>query len=294
MPLHIFTYITAGVSTIVNCVLIFLLLRQKPRQKSHIFLGIWLLFFTFFIQVVGSLIIATSNPETALFLYQFGGSFAGLIGFFYIFVREYLKIKKEKPLVFLVFVCAITFFISFFIKRDFFISGVEWDANVQFYLFKAGSGAILIAPFVFFFWGFAIWKLFKGYQKSRSPIERNRLKYLILGGLSPFIGIILVLIPFAAVRRYPFDVFGIALSTICLTYGILRYKLLDINVIIRKGLLYSIFNRLSHWHLSFICAFTAILVSGARSARFFSSNHFHCIYCCFDFPTITNKHSIFY
>lgn len=239
MPLHIFTYITAIISILINCVLIFLLLSRRPRKKSHIFLAIWLFFLTLFAQAIGSLIIATPDASKALSLYQFGSLFMGPVSFIYLFVREFLNIKSKKKVIYLVFSYVVVMFLAALIKPDFFIRNVHWDEIVQFYLFEMGIGIILGAPLLFF-WSYAVWKLLKNYQKSRSVIERNRLKYLIFGIIAPLLGMILVATPWSLARRYPFDMFGVTLSSIFLTYGVLRHKLLDIDIIIKKGLLYSV------------------------------------------------------
>jgi K+-sensing histidine kinase KdpD len=119
------------------------------------------------------------------------------------------------------------------------VKSVSWDPHVQFYL---GDFEFKLIPLVYtgmFFWFYGILKLLQTHRRSRSATERNRLKYLILGGSLPVLGMILISLPILAIRRYPLDMWGCTLGAICLAYGVLRYQLLDITIIIRKGLLYS-------------------------------------------------------
>ncbi|MGV8025948.1 MAG: HD domain-containing phosphohydrolase [Anaerolineaceae bacterium] len=81
------------------------------------------------------------------------------------------------------------------------------------------------------------YRLFKGYHQARSPQIRNRLKYLILGFIFIIIGSIF---NFTDLGQYPIDIFANLVTAILISVAILRHQLLDINVIIRKSVLYAI------------------------------------------------------
>ncbi len=237
--INLSTLIIGCLSAVINFVLIFLLLKQRRGRKANIFLAGWIFLLTFSVQIVGPLAIIIRDPEIVLLTYQIGMTITGLMSFFYLFVREYLEIKKEKKIVYFVFFHIALIILVSLVKRDFFIKGVEWSEEVQFYIFKANyTNSTLLLP-GFSLWFFGIYKLFRAFLKSHSPIKRNRLKYLILGGLFPLIGGALISLPVTFVHRFPADMFGVTFATICLTYGVLKYRLLDINVIIKKGLFYS-------------------------------------------------------
>jgi len=240
MPLHIFTYITSGVSAFINFWLIFLLLRHTPRKKGNIFLAIWIFFLTLSFQILGSLIMATSDPKKAFFLYQISAGSAALVGFFYLFIKEFLEPEKRKWTDYLIVFYTIFILAMGFVVKGLFVKEVYWDNTTQFYIFKPNIFGFVLAAPLLSLWLLGVYKLFKTYKKSRSAIERNRLKYLLLGAFLPYIGMALVVAPFPAIRRYPLDMFSITLSTICLAYGVLKYRLLDISIIVKKGLLYSI------------------------------------------------------
>lgn len=80
-------------------------------------------------------------------------------------------------------------------------------------------------------------RLFKGHHLARSPQIRNRLKYLILGFVFMIIGSIF---NFTDLGQYPIDIFANFITAILISVAILRHQLLDINVIIRKSVLYAI------------------------------------------------------
>jgi HD-GYP domain-containing protein (c-di-GMP phosphodiesterase class II) len=93
--------------------------------------------------------------------------------------------------------------------------------------FVAGPGYALML--------YNTYRLFKGYHKARSPQIRNRLKYLILGFIFIIIGSIF---NFTNLGQYPIDIFANFITAILISVAILRHQLLDINVILRKSVLY--------------------------------------------------------
>ncbi|NMC29431.1 MAG: GAF domain-containing protein [Pelolinea sp.] len=93
--------------------------------------------------------------------------------------------------------------------------------------FVAGPGYALML--------YNTYRLFKGYHKARSPQIRNRLKYLILGFIFIIIGSIF---NFTNLGQYPIDIFANLITAILISVAILRHQLLDINVILRKSVLY--------------------------------------------------------
>ena len=236
--LNLLTYITSTFSIVINSGLIFLIVRHKPKKVANLFLAGWLAFFTLSIPLLGSLIIASHTPERSFFFCRLAASISGLLGLFYLFVEEFLETKDRKKFHKPVIFYALFIFVLSLAKRDLIVSSVQWNETAQCYLFVLNPlGITLLFPAILLCI-LGIYKLFKSYRKSRSAIEQNRLKYLLLGALFPSIGLSLTLIPF--LRGYPFDLLGVTLSAIFLTYGILRYKLLDISIVIKKSLLYSI------------------------------------------------------
>ena len=85
-----------------------------------------------------------------------------------------------------------------------------------------------------------IFRLFQLYRNSRESrdeayITRNMLLVLaiivvLIGGASNFVGL----------GKYPVDIAANAVAALIITYSILRHQLLDIQVVIRKSILYTI------------------------------------------------------
>ncbi len=100
-----------------------------------------------------------------------------------------------------------------------------------------GDGVILASVQWVFFIGFSSVDLAVEYRKSKDALYRNRLKYLVLVILAIFCG---TLTNLTFLQSYPGDVAFNIIAALLITYAILRHRLLDITIVLRKGLLYSI------------------------------------------------------
>jgi|GEM_PF-589884 len=100
-----------------------------------------------------------------------------------------------------------------------------------------------LIPFTFFIIvNIALWKLLSAYRKATGQ-HRTQLKYLFWGSLIGYLGgspdwflTFGFYIPFVN----PFGIYGVPLYSIATTYAVLQHKLFDVNVVIRKSLVYSI------------------------------------------------------
>ncbi len=79
--------------------------------------------------------------------------------------------------------------------------------------------------------------LIRGYKKTRDANQRMRILYLVIGLC---ITILSSFVNFTELGKYPIDVVSNGITAILIAYAILRYQLLDIRVVLRTGLLYSL------------------------------------------------------
>ena len=84
---------------------------------------------------------------------------------------------------------------------------------------------------------FNLAELANGYIRTSDITQRNRFRYLILA-LS--ITVLATFINFTELGKYPIDIAANTISAMLIAYAILRHKLLDIQIVVRLGLLYSI------------------------------------------------------
>lgn len=156
-----------------------------------------------------------------------------------LFVRSALKLTISRLLViFITIVYAITLYFLF--KSDFILSGY-WNYYFGHYP-KIGKfhNIYLISWIALWIWYTLIY-LYKGYRGSfgeYSVDEINRLKYLIYAFVVASLGP-LDFIQKYGIELYPFGYFVSPLICTVITYAIVKHHLMDINIVFKKGLIYS-------------------------------------------------------
>lgn len=100
------------------------------------------------------------------------------------------------------------------------------------------------AYFVFFAcWiGIVAWahlELWKGY-KSANGIEKKRMQLFLVGVLVGFAGGSMNFLPMFNIDVYPWGNFSIPISALIQAYAIFVYKFLDVEIVVRKTLVYSL------------------------------------------------------
>jgi len=86
--------------------------------------------------------------------------------------------------------------------------------------------------------GYAYYELLKGYKQS-SGIERNQIKYVLVASIIGFGGAITILLPVFNINVYPFGYLFVFLNSVVITYAIVKHRLMDINIVFKKGVTYA-------------------------------------------------------
>jgi signal transduction histidine kinase len=202
-------------------------------------------------------LIISNNHSTALFwgrIVDIGGFLISV--FFLHFTISFLEIKNKGWLIRFAYIFSIPFLILLPTKYG--IADVVPKFYVKYY-HVPGLIAHLGVVFFCILVSYAFWKISESYKKSTGE-RRKQLKYLFWsmllgfsGGCSNFFlmyGINFTPLPFVTYMGalYP----GIA------TYAILRHHLLDINIVVKKTVVYSILVTLitvSYFILTYIAEF---------------------------------------
>jgi len=149
------------------------------------------------------------------------------------FVHSFLGMKKRRWLE----VIAYLFSISLlpFTQSEYFISGLRQfsfgriaEAGPAYYVFSVVGGIAAL---------YCIVTLFLGMKRAEENSERNRIKYVFIGfGLSGLL-ILMNSFPISGYDVYPVGNFNF-IPVIILAFGVLKYDLLDMGMLVRKGSAY--------------------------------------------------------
>ncbi len=144
---------------------------------------------------------------------------------------------RSKKFLYFIYIQGVIFSILSVTSR-FFIPNVRFVFNSFYY----DVGGPLFHPF-FAIWGFIVgyahFKLFTTYLHSKGKLKSQTL-YLLIGSGLGFSGGITNFLPVYGIGLYPFGNFTIPIYSLIVTYAIVRYHLMDINVIIKKTAVYSL------------------------------------------------------
>jgi len=156
--------------------------------------------------------------------------------FFALFVQVLIGYERRPTLPYLgwgLFIVLLAF-----APTNLFIKSVTTSETTGLHVPTLGSYTPLLVLTAYGFLGYAIYNLSKAYRITQSIIQRNRIRYLLISAGVGVMGSFSNLIPL--LQAYPVDVFANVVSALIIAYAILRHQLLDIRIVVRKGLLYSI------------------------------------------------------
>jgi two-component system NtrC family sensor kinase len=172
---------------------------------------------------------------------------------FFHFVTTFCELRQRKLLLVNYAVGAV--FFPLILVSPWFFGGVRFVFS-SFYYSIPGS-ALFHLFFIWWVWLviYAHYQVFKLFRFA-SGLKRNQYKYFFAAvSLGYFTGS-LDYLPIYGIDFYPYGNFGIMFYPIIMTYAIVRYRLMDITVVLHKGLTYVVL-----LGLIFVPAYLAIVIS---------------------------------
>ncbi|MBF0511235.1 MAG: hypothetical protein HQL13_02795 [Candidatus Omnitrophica bacterium] len=218
--------LTLASSTFFLCILLFIYGRSRLHYiwlMFNLVVGLW--------GVCAFILGGIQDPGKALNLWRIAHipiAFIPVLN--YHIVYELCKLKERKILVFAY--CQAFVFSLFAVGSPHFIPSVRFVFN-SFYYDQAGYIFYIFFAIWGFFVGYSHLRLFQVFLKSTDRI-REQILYFFFGTLIGFSGGATNFLPAIGVNFYPFGNFTIPLYCFLVTYAILRYKLLDIKIVVTR------------------------------------------------------------
>lgn len=178
------------------------------------------------------------------------------------FVHSFLNISGRRWLPGLAYSCCV--FLLIFIPTDLYFSGYhEYSfgiiaaAGPVFHVFSMVIGATV---------AYCLIALYRAMKLEKDNQKRNRIKYILGGmGLSSIL-LLFNILPVSGYPIYPLGNFSF-IPAVFLAFGVLKYDLLDMGVVIRKGTIYFI--------LTGILTMMYVLIIYVSNILFMGSDHKH-------------------
>jgi PAS domain S-box-containing protein len=222
------------VASISYGTLLLLVALHRPGSKAHRIFALYLAVMA--VWSLGSVALHARFPLVPPIFWATFQSVVGLalppIAFW--FTGAFLVIKRNRAWTYLSLAAYAALFAAFTSGRMIQGANVAKDGSVS---FAFGPSVALAGLYWYFYIGFSVADLIKRYRQTRDVVYRNRIRY-------PLIGLTLVsmgtLVNATPLGRYPIDIAVNLVNALLIAYAILRHRLLDVSVVVRKGLLYSI------------------------------------------------------
>lgn len=241
----IYYSLSALINAITSLVLGVLVLRKKKTKTNIIFslfsfsVSFWS-FAYFFWQI-------SDNKETALFWCRLLTAGTDFIPLFYLqFTVNFLRIEKKIINKYLLIVGY--FFTVIFVLISYTNLLVEKVVPKSFFLFWPKPGiAYVFLLFLFFFYSIYSAYLFLSHFRKSIGIYREQIKFLLFGTGFGFLGGMTNFFLWYDINIPPFGNILVSLYVILTAYAIIKHRLMDIKVVMRKYSVYllSLFSVLS-------------------------------------------------
>jgi signal transduction histidine kinase len=176
------------------------------------------------------------EKTTAFFFVRL--AYAGSIfipSLFFHFVISLLNLSKHK-LILSFYALSIIFLFSDF--TPLFIKDVKPILFFNYY----GIPGIVFPFFVISFVAIISYShfiLIKYFRKSEGQV-RNQIKYLLFAAIIGFSGGVLTFLPNFNIKVFPFGFYLISIYVVITSYAIVKHRLMDINIVLKKGTTYAV------------------------------------------------------
>jgi len=225
--------ISGLLSIVVNLPLYLFILAKGKTKLARIFS---LFILSIFGWGIGSLFIGlNNNAELAVTIWKWAYADVLLIPVFYYHATALLIKRKADFVIPLMYLQAIIFVALIFTNQM--MSQVRYMFNSFYYHVATPAYA----------WSFVVWtfiaitsniQLIRHYQRSY-PEQKGQIQTLILASIG-FLGAIMNFIPGFGINIYPYGNFGVPFYAVIVAYAILKHQFLGIEIVVKKGLIYSI------------------------------------------------------
>lgn len=238
MNLYAILSIVAGISDLLMCM--FMLIKGGERKENRIW-G-YFCFFAFIWQVGSVGFSTTTSKDMAFFWWQIAhiGTIVVPAMFFH-FVCSYLGLKK-RWLIFSAYSLVGIFLVYNFFYKELFIGDLRFAFNQFYYIdWPKYHNPAYLAFYILLYallLGYSFLLLIEAYQCS-VDLQRKQLKIFILGSIVGWLGPVGIMLAFYRINVYPFSNILIGLFPIVMGYGIVRHQLMNIEVIIKKTLVFT-------------------------------------------------------
>lgn len=230
--------VTSAIALVCYSVLTYVTARHRPQTRAHRYFVAYLVVMVLW-QITLLLVSLSSSASMALFWYELMVvALTSQFLVYYLFVHAFLGTKPH-DLVLSIGCLSCVASLAFGVGNSpDYLAGVHRHEITGLFVPDFGVFVLLLTVVSYTILAVSIRNLFLGYKRAESHDERVRIRVLLVGTGATVTGI---LANFSyALQGYPVDVLANIVNALLIAYAMLRYRLLDITLVLRKGVLYSV------------------------------------------------------
>lgn len=256
----IFFSAISGAALLCYTALLLLTVRNGLHQRAHRYFAVYLA--GMMVWSLGALMTYLAAEDASFWnqVMMMGVALTPLA--FYGFVQGFLGRDTRDPVLIL---GAVVLLISLIQNAAGDLVGAISVTQTGLIVFRFGPAMPLFGAYFLVFQFLAAYNLLHDYRHSTDFALRNRIRYILLGWTMIMAGGVTNVLPLAGTM--PLDITANLINALLITYAISRYHLLDLSLIVRKGLVYSLSTGLvviGYLLIVFLGADLFELVGGAR------------------------------
>ena len=236
------TAITSFLGFLINSFVTCLVLLRGRKKYHYLFAGIPIILAIWDLGIFLTMIRNSFTNELLIYGYVISLPCVFLPALIYHFTCSYLNQPRKKSTIFIWVYCIIGFIVAGLPGGFEGVYNYSWGN-----LFRPTSTSLLgtaswLIIFYIFVW-LSCWFLFRAYKREASPISRRHILYILIG----FFVISLANVKIAALYNVdnpwllPTGMLIIDIFAALIGVAIIKHRLLDITLVIKKGTIYSLF-----------------------------------------------------
>jgi len=238
------TAITSSLGFLLNVAVIYLVLSRGRKKYHYLFAGIPIILAIWDFGIVLAMIRNSFVNELPVYGYVISLPCAFLPALIYHFTCSYLNQPRKKSTIFIWVFCIIGFVLN--------ASGIGGKiVGVYNYswgnIFRPDTAALLgtaswLLVFYIFVWS-SCWFLFRAYKRESSPIARRHILYILISFFVISLANVKIAVLYGIDNGFLMPTGMLFIDTFAALIGvaIIKHRLFDITLIVKKGTIYSLF-----------------------------------------------------